>query len=195
MRGAGEGKNVALIPGGFQEATLYARGEHRVFIKQRKGFIKYALRHGCVGGLCRVACPTTPLRPPHPCPVHTLVPTPALPTCVGVVRSYAIRPVYTFGEELTYRAFRGCLKQRLALNKHNIPGVLFCSKYGPVMPNDDLDLVTVVGPALQLPTVAEPTNEQVAEWHAKYVTALQTLFDQHKAKHAAQGDKAVLHMF
>jgi hypothetical protein len=41
-----KGNNIALIPGGFQEATLYERGRHKVYIKQRKGFIKYALQFG-----------------------------------------------------------------------------------------------------------------------------------------------------
>jgi hypothetical protein len=31
-----QGKNVALLPGGFQEATLYSYGKHRVYIKTRK---------------------------------------------------------------------------------------------------------------------------------------------------------------
>jgi len=39
-------KNIALIPGGFQEATVMQRGCDRVWIKQRFGFIKYALVHG-----------------------------------------------------------------------------------------------------------------------------------------------------
>eukprot|EP00997_Jenningsia_sp_PLL12_P006100 NODE_2646_length_888_cov_145.514899_g2178_i0.p1 GENE.NODE_2646_length_888_cov_145.514899_g2178_i0~~NODE_2646_length_888_cov_145.514899_g2178_i0.p1 ORF type:complete len:241 (+),score=9.23 NODE_2646_length_888_cov_145.514899_g2178_i0:26-724(+) len=40
------GCNIGLIPGGFQEATLYRRGEHNVYLKKRKGFIKYALKYG-----------------------------------------------------------------------------------------------------------------------------------------------------
>lgn len=40
------GTNVALIPGGFEEATIYKRGCHRIFIKERKGFVKYALQYG-----------------------------------------------------------------------------------------------------------------------------------------------------
>jgi hypothetical protein len=40
------GENLSILPGGYQEATLYRRNEHRVFIQQRKGFIKYALMHG-----------------------------------------------------------------------------------------------------------------------------------------------------
>mmetsp|Transcript_67133 Transcript_67133/g.212493 ORF Transcript_67133/g.212493 Transcript_67133/m.212493 type:complete len:336 (+) Transcript_67133:1643-2650(+) len=41
-----EGANLAILPGGFDEAALFKRGEHRVFIKERKGFVKYALQHG-----------------------------------------------------------------------------------------------------------------------------------------------------
>jgi hypothetical protein len=40
------GQNVCLMPGGFEEATLYERGKHRVYIKKRFGFIKLALQHG-----------------------------------------------------------------------------------------------------------------------------------------------------
>eukprot|EP00929_Paragymnodinium_shiwhaense_P010302 TRINITY_DN114895_c0_g1_i1.p1 TRINITY_DN114895_c0_g1~~TRINITY_DN114895_c0_g1_i1.p1 ORF type:complete len:426 (-),score=63.68 TRINITY_DN114895_c0_g1_i1:186-1463(-) len=37
---------VFMIPGGIQEATLSQRGHERVYLKRRKGFIKYALQHG-----------------------------------------------------------------------------------------------------------------------------------------------------
>lgn len=40
------GKNIALIPGGFEEATMQERGVERVVIKKRKGFVKYALQYG-----------------------------------------------------------------------------------------------------------------------------------------------------
>ena len=40
------GCNIALIPGGFEEATLYKRNRFRLFIKDRKGFVKYALQYG-----------------------------------------------------------------------------------------------------------------------------------------------------
>lgn len=41
-----EGENIGLIPGGFQEATIYQRNHHKLYIKDRKGFIKYALQYG-----------------------------------------------------------------------------------------------------------------------------------------------------
>ncbi|KAG7388000.1 hypothetical protein PHYPSEUDO_013252 [Phytophthora pseudosyringae] len=40
------GQNLCLLPGGFEEATLYQRVKHRVYIKQRFGLIKLALQHG-----------------------------------------------------------------------------------------------------------------------------------------------------
>ena len=41
-----EGRNLAIIPGGFEDATLYERGRHRTAMKGRKGLVKYALQHG-----------------------------------------------------------------------------------------------------------------------------------------------------
>ena len=40
------GNNVALLPGGFEEATIQRYGVDSVYIKERKGFIKYALQYG-----------------------------------------------------------------------------------------------------------------------------------------------------
>ncbi|KAG7397756.1 hypothetical protein PHYBOEH_000210 [Phytophthora boehmeriae] len=40
------GQNLCLLPGGFEEATLFQRGKHRVYIKNRFGFVKLALQHG-----------------------------------------------------------------------------------------------------------------------------------------------------
>jgi len=40
------GKNIIFVPGGFEEATITEYGKDRIFIKERKGFIKYALEFG-----------------------------------------------------------------------------------------------------------------------------------------------------
>jgi hypothetical protein len=40
------GKSCTLVPGGFSEATITCVGKERIYIKDRKGFIKYALRAG-----------------------------------------------------------------------------------------------------------------------------------------------------
>ena len=39
-------KPLGLLPGGFEEATLTTPDELRIFIKNRKGFVKYALTYG-----------------------------------------------------------------------------------------------------------------------------------------------------
>eukprot|EP00967_Tisochrysis_lutea_P138802 scaffold251081_cov35-Tisochrysis_lutea.AAC.1 len=40
------GRNLAIIPGGFEDATLHVYGKERTAILGRKGLIKYALQHG-----------------------------------------------------------------------------------------------------------------------------------------------------
>ena len=39
-------QNIMLLPGGFEEATVTSDKEYRLYIKSRKGFIKYALQNG-----------------------------------------------------------------------------------------------------------------------------------------------------
>lgn len=39
-------KNCSIVPGGFEEATISCPSKDKVYISQRKGFIKYALRYG-----------------------------------------------------------------------------------------------------------------------------------------------------
>ncbi|KAL7548619.1 hypothetical protein ACHAWF_011892 [Thalassiosira exigua] len=40
------GDDVALPPGGFEEATLTSTTQDRVFIKRRYGFVRLCLKHG-----------------------------------------------------------------------------------------------------------------------------------------------------
>jgi 2-acylglycerol O-acyltransferase 2 len=41
-----ERQNIILVPGGFEEATITSHKEYRVYIRERKGFVKKALQHG-----------------------------------------------------------------------------------------------------------------------------------------------------
>ena len=52
----------------------------------------------------------------------------------------------------------------------------------PIFPRRDAHCLSYVAPPLLLPTIAEPTAAQVDEWHAKYLAALQKLFDDSKAE-------------
>lgn len=97
----GRGETVALLPGGFEEATVFRHGRCRVFVKGRAGFVKLALQHG-----------------------------------------YAVRPVFSFGEERTFRAFHWLLPLRLAVNRLKLPAVAFFGvPWLPFfMPDPNIDL-------------------------------------------------------
>lgn len=96
---------------------------------------------------------------------------------------YKIHPVYTFGEADTYKTLGGFESFRLWLNSFGIPTVAFWGlSWFPMLPRPDAELLTFVGPPLELPRVQEPTHEQVEEWHGKYVDALKALFDKYKAE-------------
>jgi len=41
-----EERNICIIPGGLEEAALFKYGKERVYLKKRKGVVKYALQHG-----------------------------------------------------------------------------------------------------------------------------------------------------
>lgn len=100
-----------------------------------------------------------------------------------------IYPAYTFGEELTYNALPHFLSFRLKMNALRVPAALFVgSPWCFFMPHSDADLVTVVGRPLQLPTIPQPTPQDVQTYHAMYVNALQALFEKHKATYAADPD-------
>lgn len=133
------GEPIALIPGGFQEATIHTSTAHRV--KCGKGFVKYALQYG-----------------------------------------YSLVPCYSFGENKTYNNFQGFWRPRLWLNKFGIPGIApFGSWFMPILPKYHGGLHIVVGKALRLPMLANPTNDQVEKYHMKYMERLKELFDRHKA--------------
>ena len=58
----------------------------------------------------------------------------------------------------------------------------FGAWWNPVFMRTDAQCLSYVGKPLQLPTIEDPTKEQVEEWHAKYIAALQALFDERKAE-------------
>jgi len=136
------GESVCMIPGAYQEATVYSHSRDRVALAQRKGFVKYCLKHG-----------------------------------------YRLHPVYTFGESDTYCTLGGFDKFRLWLNKWGIPTVVFWGHpWCPLLPRRGCELLTYVGHPLELPQIPEPTQQEVDEWHGKYVASLQELFDKNKAE-------------
>lgn len=134
-------KNLIVIAGGFEEATITSYTEDRVFINNRKGFIKYALQHG-----------------------------------------YKVYPSYGFNENKTYFYFTN-IKLGLLLNKIKIPGVIFLSRYLNFLPNHDVKLITVIGKGIQMPTIENPTKDEINKYHEIYKENLVSLFDKYKDKY------------
>ncbi|CAK9029229.1 unnamed protein product [Durusdinium trenchii] len=96
---------------------------------------------------------------------------------------YRLHPVYTFGESETYYTACGFEWFRLWLNRKGIPTVAFRGlPWCPLLPRSDVEMLTFVGPALELPQISHPSPQEVDEWHARYIDALVALFDKHKAE-------------
>merc|ERR1711948_70659 len=90
-------------------------------------------------------------------------------------------PCYVFGCSDLYYTSNFLLKARLTLVKKFGVAVPFCfGAYGlPAAPfKRPVDIV--VGEPISFPKSANPTDEQVASAHAKYVQALTELFDSNK---------------
>mmetsp|Transcript_61042 Transcript_61042/g.122333 ORF Transcript_61042/g.122333 Transcript_61042/m.122333 type:complete len:358 (-) Transcript_61042:136-1209(-) len=148
-----EGRNIGLILGGFEEASVCERGKDRAVVQSRKGIIKYCLKYG-----------------------------------------YRIHPVYTFGEDETYRFAGGFTELRLKLNACKIPTVAFFGN--PLLfflPRPEATVLTYVGDPIQCPKLDDPSKEDVDKWHKVYVDALVSLFEAKKAE-AGRPD-AVLELF
>jgi len=131
---------MALIPGGFEEASITTQNANRVYLKNRKGFVKYSLENG-----------------------------------------YALIPVFVFGENKTYFNFQGLWSLRFTLNSFGIPAVAPIGKWWcPLMPRNKDGIHIVVGKALELPQIVNPSQEEITEYHTRYIEALTELYDRHK---------------
>jgi hypothetical protein len=80
------------------------------------------------------------------------------------------------------------------LNKWKLPAVVFMGKWLGFMPENQLDMVTVVGPKLLLPLIKAPTQAEIDFWHGRYMEELLSLFKRNEGKYAAELDNAELVM-
>uniref|UniRef100_A0A7S2M1A5 diacylglycerol O-acyltransferase n=1 Tax=Zooxanthella nutricula TaxID=1333877 RepID=A0A7S2M1A5_9DINO len=95
---------------------------------------------------------------------------------------YRLHPVYTFGECETYHTFTGFRGLRIRISERNIPMVAFFGwPLCPLLPRPESRILTYVGPGIDLPHIASPTQEEVDHWHGVYLSALEKLFEDNKA--------------
>jgi len=128
---------LMMVPGGFHEATITCAGKERVFLKNRRGFVKYALRYG-----------------------------------------YDLVPIYALGENDLIDNKQGGWSWRFWLNNLSLPAV---APWGhwlfPLFPRRGVRLVVAMGPPLEMPHIRNPTKEEVEFHHARYIEALQAMYE------------------
>lgn len=93
----------------------------------------------------------------------------------------AIRPVYVFGEGKLFSNVQGFWRNRLALNRFGIPTIVVWGRwFFPLLPKKGVKIYIVVGKPIILPKIENPTKEEVAVWHNKYIVELKRIYDEHK---------------
>eukprot|EP00301_Raphidiophrys_heterophryoidea_P025961 c8838_g1_i1.p1 GENE.c8838_g1_i1~~c8838_g1_i1.p1 ORF type:complete len:379 (+),score=71.21 c8838_g1_i1:1155-2291(+) len=107
---------------------------------------------------------------------------------------YQLAIAYTFGEADLYNSLQYGRSLRLwVLKRFGFVVPIFWGKYWwcPLLPFDNVAINTVVGEVIELPTIPNPTNEDVEKYHQMYVKSLTELFDRHKARFG-YGDRQLL---
>lgn len=142
-------RDLGLVPGGFEEAVFSQPGTNELWIRRRKGFLKYALQGG-----------------------------------------YGVVPCFAFGEaDMVEQVQLGKVARAKFAGATRIPAVM--PKSLNCFPSKPVSLV--VGAPLWLPTIAAPTPADIDTWHAKYLDAVQRLYDKHRAAHGAADIDLVMH--
>jgi len=113
----------------------------------------------------------------------------------ALMHGFNLMPAYTFGESDLYRSLRHPLYRKLCHFTLSKGGFVVPCFWGPrwwcpLLPRDDVPLHTVIAEPVQLPLIPNPTNEDVAHWHAKYVAAVVAIYDGHKVRFG-YGDRAL----
>jgi hypothetical protein len=102
---------------------------------------------------------------------------------------------YTFGEA---DLFRSCqpLRPLLMWSARTLgcvvplyAGCWWC----PLLPRTAVSLNTVWGEVIELPRIEQPSDEDVAKWHAVYMSALQRTFETHKARFGLADRTLIVH--
>ncbi|CAE8623074.1 unnamed protein product [Polarella glacialis] len=97
---------------------------------------------------------------------------------------YKIIVAYNFGESDLYQnvSLFEPLNMWLVKKLGFVLPIFWGRWWCPMLPRGDVELHTVFGEVLQLPRIEEPTAEQVAEWHGKYMAAVDRVFETHKSQ-------------
>uniref|UniRef100_A0A8C6DG98 Acyltransferase n=1 Tax=Moschus moschiferus TaxID=68415 RepID=A0A8C6DG98_MOSMO len=146
------GRAVVIVVGGANEALYAIPGEHCLTLRNRKGFVRLALRHGA-----------------------SLVP-------VYSFGENDIFRVKAFAPDSWQHLFQLTLKKLLSCSPCIFWGRgLFSAKSWGLVPLAR-PITTVVGRPIPVPQCSQPSEEQVDHYHTLYMKALEQLFEEHKER-------------
>lgn len=154
---------VVLVVGGAQEALNARPGSYRIYIKNRKGFIKVALETGA-----------------------SLVPV----VSFGEVDVFD-QPSNEKGTKL--RKFQEIYKRWTGVAPAVFIGRGFLQYSFGIIPRRS-PIHTVVGAPIDLVKNPMPSKKDVDELHEKFMSELEKLFHEHKAKYVANHEEVQLVM-
>ncbi|KAI4531925.1 hypothetical protein MG293_018439 [Ovis ammon polii] len=144
------GRAVVIVVGGANEALYAVPGEHCLTLRNRKGFVRLALRHGA-----------------------SLVP-------VYSFGENDIFRVKAFAPDSWQHLLQVTSKKLLSFCPCIFWGRgLFSAKSWGLLPLAR-PITTVVGRPIPVPQCPQPTEEQVDHYHTLYMKALEQLFEEHK---------------
>nr|XP_031537220.1 diacylglycerol O-acyltransferase 2 isoform X1 [Vicugna pacos] len=152
----GSGNAIIIVVGGAAESLSSMPGKNAVTLRNRKGFVKLALRHGA-----------------------DLVPTYSFGE--NEVYKQVIFEEGSWGRWVQkkfqkYIGFAPCIFHGRGLFSSDTWGLVPYSK----------PITTVVGEPITIPKLEHPTQQDINLYHAMYMEALVKLFDQHKTRFGLQ---------
>ncbi|XP_019386058.1 PREDICTED: diacylglycerol O-acyltransferase 2 [Crocodylus porosus] len=148
----GTGNAVIIVVGGAAESLNCTPGKNSVTLKNRKGFVKLALRHGA-----------------DLVPVYSFGENEVYKQVIFEEGCWGRWVQKKFQK---YIGFAPCVFHGRGLFSSNTWGLI-------PYPNP---ITTVVGEAITVPKTAHPTQKEVDLYHSMYVSSLSKLFDKYKAK-------------
>ena len=162
------GSASVLVVGGAAESLYSEKGRLRLVLKQRKGFIKIAMRNGADLG------------------------KKYFKNSKKFIILFSV-PSFSFGETEIYSQVsntEGSLLRKFQDTVKQITGVAPCLFKGRgifqysfgLMPNRR-PLTVVVGSPINVTRNENPSNKEVDEMHLKYMQELELLYDTHKSKY------------
>ncbi|KAM8778373.1 2-acylglycerol O-acyltransferase 3 [Rhynchonycteris naso] len=144
------GQAVVIMIGGAHESLYAIPGEHHLVLRNRKGFVRLALRHGA-----------------------SLVP-------VYSFGENDVFRLKVFAADSWQHLCQIIFKRLMGFSPCIFWGRSFFSANSWGLLPFPLPITTVVGRPIPVPQCIHPTDEQVDHYHMLYMKALEQLFEEHK---------------